>query len=703
MTSKISLFNSGIYKNTLHRFKWGSLLYFIALFFSTSFLFLTESPAKWVERYEGYNGFPQGTILLDTTLMIIPTLLAFAVPTVVAVLVFGGVRSARQGVFIHSLPVTRGAGFVSTVLAAFTLMLAPVLANGIVLLAISAFGYGATVKAWTVVYWVAVNAAILFIMFSAASFSAFLTGNGIAHVVVNVLLHTVSVLVALVIFLVSDVFLFGFTASDGFAANTIIAYTPIVRLFELCLNNGYYGVIKLFKGISVWVYLVGSLVLYVLAYLLYSRRKIEKCGDVAAFDVFRPILKYTVSAGTAAAMFGILVAMNLNSAAVFIITAIICAVVYFGCEMLLSKTVKVFGSYKGYAAFAASVGLVIVFCAFTSVFGYETHIPRMEEIESATVYGGYCNTVPFTDDSGAIALVRELHKDFIADIPVTTGDDYFEGFEDTHYLRVEYRLKNGKAVRRRYPMSGEKAEDALTKIYEYSDYKLKVTGLEPINVENVTHLTLNVYSNGFDYYASLNDGAAELLQNVKKDIEALSYGELENASYGMVFNISFDVTAKENRTLKIFDESVFGENASDDWVQSFNIGINPNFKNTMAFLKSEGLLDEIISQAAKNVKICTIPIYQAGNICRFKDDTGEFWEFLANPDDCAALDGGDARRFIEEFINDEYDNKQAPKDGKNYLVFGDIRGGDGNLSFTENLRCYTEAELPAYLKGYVKE
>ena len=86
MTLKESLFNKGIYINTLRRFKWGSVLYFIILFLAAPFVFLTTTQ----EAFIGMRG--EGVVvesyLLRDIPFVFPVVSAMIVPTVVVLMAF---------------------------------------------------------------------------------------------------------------------------------------------------------------------------------------------------------------------------------------------------------------------------------------------------------------------------------------------------------------------------------------------------------------------------------------------------------------------------------------------------------------------------------------------------------------------------------------------------------------------------------------
>ena len=368
MTSKASLFNKTIYKNTLSRFKWGSFLYFIILFFSTAFILLMQDASSLTLRFQNMRSFIQGTFILRSDYLIFPTLVALIVPTVTAVLTYGNVHSSKQGVFIHGLPATRKEIFVSELLASLTLMALPVLAMGVIFLIMSFTSFGTLISPESILIWVLYNLAVLFIMFSVASFSGFLTGHPAAHIGINVLLHLIPVLIALFIYLISEMYLYGFAQSNNFIANLMIEYNPVCYLFVKVTSN-VRDILPIFSQADIYIYILGAVLLYFVSYLTYKARKIETCGDVAAFSWFKPVVKYTVSASAGICSVAILYAMESSDFIMFFVSAIISAIVYFIAEMLLSKTVKVFKKYKGFLGFVVVSTLVFSFCAYTTMFG----------------------------------------------------------------------------------------------------------------------------------------------------------------------------------------------------------------------------------------------------------------------------------------------------------------------------------------------
>ena len=187
MISKTSFFNKGIYKSTVKRFAWGSVLYFAMLFITTVLSLYLNTPRGYEHiPYDYYENTP---LILRSSYFTAPILMAIVVPTVVALFVFRFIHSKNQSVFTHSLPVSRKANFVSSIIASFTLMFAPIVVNGIILMLMSTFGFGQFFTVYDCAVWIGYNMLGLFMMFSVAVLASCFTGNSFAMVGINIIIH----------------------------------------------------------------------------------------------------------------------------------------------------------------------------------------------------------------------------------------------------------------------------------------------------------------------------------------------------------------------------------------------------------------------------------------------------------------------------------------------------------------------------------
>lgn len=699
MTSKKSFFNLAIYLNNLKRFKWGSFLYGIVLFFAVPFMFLIEDMEYLSNRF-----LPQTDnvpVILTDSYIILPVLFAIAVPTVAAVLIFHNVHSPKQSVFVHSLPVSRLENYISDILSGLTLMALPVIANGIILLLMSFTDYGVIMTPASVIYWMFLNLSVLFIMFSVASATAFLTGNAAVHIGLNVFAHILPIIVALFIAIISEEFLYGFMTTENFVSNEIMTHTPIVWLFAGAINYRAFQ-ISIFSQGMFWVYIAVSLALYVAGYLLYRVRKVELSGDVCAFSVFRPIFKYMATASVAIFVFAILCETDIAPVFAYIEVAVSAAIVYFACEMIINKSFKVFGSYKGLLVFIAASAAVLLFVANTSVFGYETRIPDPQDIESAAVHESYRFDNIVVSDAKLIEDVRATHTKMLESIPRRT-DELFE-FENGRYIYVTYRLRNGDVLRRQYIVEKEVADEALSKMFENNEYKQKVTGLCELNIENVNEINILFDSSGMSWRKIIRDeDAVAFMRAVEKDVTGLSYKDFAQNEQLLRLHIDFSITAKENRERKVFKDMETKETVNqlypdDNIVKSFSLGINKNFTNTFAFLKEKGYYEELLHQAANAVWLCKKPIEYDGEFYRYDGETLPHKDFRIPGSDCVHIYSADGRAVVEEMFNTSYGKE---KEGKNYYVF--IYSGDSfNIWIPHDALVINETDLPDYVKKYLQ-
>lgn len=702
MTSKKSLFNFGIFKNTVKRLKWGSFLYAVILFFCVPFALMVQGIEKLEQNYRFYGG--ANTLIRDEW-FILPFLLAICVPTVVAVLVYHFVHSQKQGIAVHSLPATRKENYFSSVLASFVLMGAPVVFNTLILILMSLLGYGKIFSLSCVAYWFFMNISILFIMFSVASFTAFLSGHPAAHIVINAFVHGIMPIIAFAIYLVCEKFLYGFRESDNFIANILLKNTPVVWFYNSAENY------RFFKGPQTWIFFAFAILFYVLGYILYKKRKIETSGDVIAFKIFRPIFKYSFVSAVAVALFGIGIGTNLSLLPSVVLIGVFTLISYFAIEMLMKKSFRVFRLYKGYLGFLGALAVVTLFFSYTSVFGYETRIPDSNKIVKSGIYSYYDGVeTPLVIDEKLAEEVRAIHKELTQNIPVT--EDNTKGSRN---LNVVYQLESGKIMKREYHVTEEQFHNCMERMFNSEKYKLKFTGIDNINIENVKKIDISTNLSDFSYDILLNDEEAQtFLKMLEKDIKTLDYNALEKDIYVSFFNVNLEYSSNDNKTLKIFKRDPY-DNGDGASVLTFSVAVNSQYKNAFSYLKELGCCDEVAEKISENLYICKEPFTiknvektenEVGNSYSFrevevtmKNDVGNMDNFYVNPDDLVKLSDADAKKTAESLF---YTKSKATQNGTYYGLFYHKPGySDGNIWIHSNVYTYNEKELPEYLKSYL--
>lgn len=565
MISKTSFFNKGIYKSTVKRYAWGSVLYFIVLFLSTTLsVFLNYDETFRYLPLDHFNDYP---IILHGSYIALPILLAIVVPTIVALMVFRFIHSKKQAVFIHSLPVSRKANFISSILAAFTLMCVPVIANGIILIFISLLRYGSYFTVLDCVWWMIYNLSGLFLMFSVSVFSANLTGNSFAMIVINFIVHIFVFITVASFGIMAEAFIYGYRSTN--AIYDVIADGNFAYFVFGFTNKNFREDIGF---IQASIHCAFALMFYIVSYFLYKKRKLEASGDVAGYKCLNIIFKYLVTfLGT---MFGFAVFadyMGDNYIVLAIIMAIISLIAYAASEMILKKTFNIIGSWKGYVGFAAFFIIITLIFSQTSFFGYETRIPEISRIEEAGIYEYYFNSKePYTDNEVLIENITDIHKELIKDIPISQEKGYKT--EYSTYLHIKYKLKNGKLMERTYPVSSNKSSEIMNEFYKDEEYRKKC---EDVFIDNsrITEVFVN-YENKVEDYE-------ELVDAIKEDTLNLSYEDLHPYEYNGNDNI---YSIRIQYVPEIRDEKKVTSSSLDQ----VYINITPKYEKSVEWLKEKG-------------------------------------------------------------------------------------------------------------------
>lgn len=710
MTSRESFFNKGIYKNALRRFRLGSALYFLLLFLCVPLPMLTRGAKDLANSYFQFGSLAfknENSLLFDGAFLYLPLIISLAVPTVVALLVYNSLHSPRHAIFVHSLPVSRRANFISSALAALTLMWVPVVLTGAVLLVMSICGYARVIGVLPIFIWVLIHFFVTGIMFAIASFSAVISANSFAVVGINALLLALPVAAAWGLQLLAEQFLFGYSDyfnNGGFTVKLTKVSFP-VWLFSRGEGKNFY---RLFTLSSAWIFVAGAAVLFVISLLLYKKRRIELCGDVAAYAPVRSVLKYTVCATGFVLCFGIFYCgLSMSMWSFALISAVICSVIYFASEMLLQKNMRVFGKWKGLCGFGAVCVLLMLFVVYTGVFGYETRIPDKADIAEATVYDYVNAEIPYLDDTKFVDDVTAFHKLCISDIARSQReiDKKFTLSENDYVnnLTVLYKLKNGKKLVRQYSVYSKDYEDIMNKLYEYPVYKEKATGYSVLIPENVKTVPITVFAGNFSFASAITENTGEFMEALKKDIDQISYTDAREVRYpNWDVQIEEDTTRRKKGELPLFKDGPFedSDSFSGDY-RYFSVSVNENYKNSMQFLKDSGIYDETLNRIANETYISPQPLVKKGQTVSYGDtkrNTQTDEDILMSRKYLAKVDPDEAYDFLDGGIHSA--EFYTLPDGEYYLLFVT----DSDDIYASAAAAYIKTEdLADFMKKYIKQ
>ncbi|MBQ7565832.1 MAG: hypothetical protein IJT18_01810 [Oscillospiraceae bacterium] len=446
MTSKTSCFDRTLFRKTLRRFwpLWTAYLvcWLIALPLQLHAVMATfySDTAPIVRAQED----------IYTVLLHLAPFAVLCMAPLAAMAVFSYLYNDKRAGVFASLPVKREASFLSLTLAG----LVPMLVTPVIVTAVTALvelGHG--FLDWTpLLTYLGVMALYTLNFYGFAVLCAQLTGHLLIVPAVYAVLSFTAPVVELLATALVSMFVYGYQPGvigigsylSPFAA--ILRFTgsePISAKEEL-LGWTYHGwgTNAIYAGVGV--------VMIVLALLLYRKRRMETAGDVVAVRPLKKVFAFALGGGCALVLTSLLqlIFFELGRAggSRFVIAAIGMSVGgfvgYFGAEMLMRKTFRVFGAaWRGLLVLLAV--LLALLCAMQfDLLGWERNLPKAEDVESVSVYTtGYDTTLR---DTANIEAVLRVNEDVLQH-RVDNGNDLTSSF-----FHVIYNLRGGGYYERIY-------------------------------------------------------------------------------------------------------------------------------------------------------------------------------------------------------------------------------------------------------------
>ena len=384
-----------------------------------------------------------------------------------AMALYAYLMNGRSVGLLHALPITRGRQFAVHFTVGVLMFTVVHLAAALISLPVQA-GCGA-IDMWGTLEWFAVAELTGLFYFALATLCAMITGWLLAIPVVYVGVNFVfAAFYALFAFL-AQAFLWGYE-SVGWPA-WLDWLTPTVRLYQQTTTGEstpipgtqslYYAEHLSASGwTTLLVYTAVAAALIAAAYFFYRARHSETAGDAIVFRWLRPVVLYVISLAGGMGL-GILLWYMVSgggSMTVLVLCQIVTGlIVYFGVQMLLHKSFRVFTrrGWLGGAVLAMVLAVIALVIRF-DVLGFAGYVPDADRIESADVSGGY--NIPYVrdiSDPEGLEKLTALHRAVLAqgkpdDAALYQADGSTSADEGMLTFSVSYTMKDGGIVRRYY-------------------------------------------------------------------------------------------------------------------------------------------------------------------------------------------------------------------------------------------------------------
>lgn len=576
-----------------------------------------------------------------------------------AMAVFSYLYNSRSACLMHTVPIRREGLFLTSYVSGALFLVGPHAVTAVVTLLVELAA--GTVNVGALAVWFLAQSGMALFFYSFGVFCAMFTGNILAMPVFYGILNFLSVIVWGLVSLGLEAFVYGY-AGWPVMSDVCTALSPTFYLFgqlDVTMMDQMGRVYALVGWEAIVLYFVIGLVLAAGALLVYQKRHVERAGDVVTAPAVKPVFKFGVAFCMAltlgTGLFGLFYHdLSLWAWLCFAIPA--GAVGYFASEMLMQKSFRVFGKWKGWVAFSAALVLAVVVIEF-DLTGFERRVPDADRVQEVTLSD--INSMPYdngawinytTSDPEEIALILDIHRAAVEskdtaysynweEVPITlyqvSDPEQVEGYTivcetdspgtkavESYYevsttswetVHLTYTLKSGVEMERRWSVpvfSEEEGVGALLKELVnrpgYLEKSYPLAEMEKRGSMSFITFTTYRYQMGRDQVTLSTEESKELYAAVKEDLAAgrlgvryvLSNEERMNNCYWNDLDIYFLVTDDAlDEMADVRPATTPGDEVTTEYNSAVTITLQETATSTLAVLEELGYGDLLLTQA----------------------------------------------------------------------------------------------------------
>lgn len=458
--------NRGILFQNFRQHGWIGILYLITLLFSLPLHIGTE-----------YRDLPQQITSLFQANGEVQILFAITFPVAAGIFLFRYVQSGAPSDLFHSLPLRRKHLLTVNLLTGFMMILLPIWIT-------------TAITGWV---WAALDQPAF--IFEASSIWMW----GLSMSIYSLFMFMLTVVVGMCI---GQSVLQGLTVYALLLLPVVVWFIFSLHLQHYLLGYPYDDIGRNAQNISLllrmgsisgapvigWeliIYTILTLMFILLSYVFYAKRQVESATQAVTFTVVKPIFR-----------FGLMFTLVLISGAYFTIIAprgssgwgifgyILGGVVgYIVAEMIIRKTWLIWsGKLLPKMALYGIVAGLILYVPVASWNGYAARVPELKKVNSIKLGGErytYTNGVsskmdddPFySSDPEYMKAVIALHQKIVDSDLSLLNDPINPGMRNDEYVFINYKLDNGKVMKRKYYIPEADFREDLIALKQSRDYK----------------------------------------------------------------------------------------------------------------------------------------------------------------------------------------------------------------------------------------
>lgn len=385
-------------------------------------------------------------------------MLIFALPVILSILLYSYMMKEKSSSFLHGLPISKKRIYSTNVVTGIAMYVLPYIINlGILLLLqLGKMGdYIQTIELWN---WFGISMLYHTIFFSFSTIIGMFCASKISHGILTYVLMYAPIGILVILSRILEEIIYGFYAFSS-QIEEVALKSPFVKIWTDFNDISYYyenAKISI-EGKTILLYMLVSVIMLIISFFLYKKRNLEITKEFIAFKGVRTFIKYMATLCVHLLSYVYFYYMlGENRIGSMVASLILTIIAYFIIEMILKKTYKVLPAWKGILAYTIIITILYV-VASNGAFGYETRIPKIEDIKE----------IELTRNEEAVVFDAKENKEIIRKLHEKIVENRSKGY---HTILIKYTLNNGKKLSRKYGIDVETYQKELQKIYESDEY-----------------------------------------------------------------------------------------------------------------------------------------------------------------------------------------------------------------------------------------
>lgn len=459
----------------------------------------------------------------------------FVLPVLLSILVFKYTNEEKSSSFIHGLPLSKKKLYITNVLTGIAMYIVPFLINLIIILLLNLGEMGKYLQFADIMNWFGVCMLYNTIFFAFATFVGTFCASKISHGILTYILMYAPVGVLTLASVFTEDVLYGF---KGFSSDLEeFRMLPFIKIVEDFREMGSYFLSQTinFELSTIIIYIIAIIVMLILGYFIYKKRKLEITKEFIAFKGIRSFIKYaaTFLVNLLSYMYFYEV-MDKHSIGTLLASYVITLIAYLIIEMILKKTYKVFKSIIGFIIYAVIIAIIYVILN-TGAFGYETRIPKVDDVQEIS-FGIGNETINFKEKQN-IKNIIDLQQKLV--------EEKKKGYTE---CTLEYKLKGGRKIIRKYDVNRSLYKEEINKILtsnEYYEGKIK----QIADTQKIKRITVNV-----SYKEKYSTKSIRIKDSDKKDFIENMVKDIKNRKATINDNeyVTTEVARKNDKLRSIY-------------------------------------------------------------------------------------------------------------------------------------------------------